>query len=74
VTAPAQLRHGILKAFTAGTYLATVQLTGSLGVWLANVPTSRGIPSAEMIVGRKVAVAFFDPSNPLDAAVQSVWT
>jgi len=74
MTQPAQLRHGILKAWNSGTYLATVQLTGSLGVWLTNVPTNRGIPSAEMVVGRKVAVAFFDPSNPLDAAVQSVWT
>jgi hypothetical protein len=69
-----ETRHGILKAFNSGTYLATVQLTGSLSEWVRNVPVSRGLASAEMVTGRKVAVALFDPSNPADAVVVAVWT
>lgn len=70
----AEIRHGVLKAWNSGAHTATVQLTGSVGVWLTNVPTDRGIASGDMIVGRKVAVILFDPSNPLDAVVTSVWT
>lgn len=65
---------GILKAFDSATYTATVQLTGSLAQWLRTVPVYRGIPSAEMTTGRKVAVALFDPTNPTDAVVLAVWT
>lgn len=72
-TTPA-FHAGILKAFNSGTYLATVQLTGSLTLWLSSVPTSRGIASAEMIAGRKVAVLLFDPTNPADAVVAAVYT
>ena len=65
---------GILKAFDSGTYTATVQLQGSLSVWLEDVPVSRGIPTAEMVTGRNVTVVFLDPGNPLDAVVSAVWT
>ena len=68
------IRKGILKAFVSGTYLASVQIVGSLSVYLDNVPTSRGIPTAEMVTGRNVAVLFLDPSNFLDAVVIAVWT
>ncbi len=70
----AEWHGGILKAWNAGAYLADVQLTGSLTLWLKSVPTSRGIPSGEMIVGRKVAVLLFDPSNPADAVLVAVYT
>jgi len=65
---------GILKAFDSGTYIATVQIQGSLSVWLENVPVSRGLPTAEMVTGRNVTVVFLDPGNPLDAVVSAVWT
>ncbi|MEX2245650.1 MAG: hypothetical protein WEC75_03095 [Dehalococcoidia bacterium] len=68
-----ELRQGTLKAFDSGAYIATVQLTGSLGQWLAAVPVSRCIPSGEMVTGRRVAVALFDPANPSDATVFAVW-
>ncbi len=68
------IHGGILKAWNAGGYFADVQLTGSLTLWLKSVPTSRGIPSAEMVVGRKVAVLLFDPSNPADAVITAVYT
>ncbi len=69
-----ELRQGVLKAWDSGNWLATVQLTGSLQLWLTTVPVSRSIASAEMTVGRKVAVALFDPSNHTDAVVFAVYT
>jgi len=68
------IRSGIVKAFDAGSYTATVQLTGSLAVWLSNLPVARNIPSAEMVAGRRCAVIFFDASNPRDAVVAAVFT
>jgi hypothetical protein len=70
----ALVKKGILKSFDSGTYLASVQLIGSLGVWLDNVPTSRAIATAEMVTGRNVAVLFIDPSNFSDAVIIAVWT
>jgi hypothetical protein len=67
------IRQGILKAWSSGTYTATVQLTGSLQLWLTNVPVSRNIASADMVVGRKVGVALWDPSNHTDAVVFAVY-
>ena len=67
------VKKGVLKSFDSGTYTATVQIQGSLSVWLENVPVSRGIPTAEMVTGRNVAVIFLDPGNPSDAVVVAVW-
>ena len=67
------VERGVLVAFNAGTYLATVQYAGSLTTTVANVPVSRGIAAAAMVVGRRVAVALFDPAQPLDAMVVGVW-
>jgi hypothetical protein len=68
------IRRGILQSFDAGTYLATVAMTGSLSVWLEGLPVSRAIASTELVAGRHVAVVFFDTSNPNDAVVSAVWT
>jgi len=68
------IKKGILKSFDSNTSLATVQIAGSLSVWLENVPTSRAIPASEMISGRSVAVLFIDPSNFSEAVVIAVWT
>ncbi len=67
-------RQGVLKAFNAGTYLADVQLTGSLHTYLVGVPTSRDIAAGDMVVGRKIAVLFFDDGNPGDAVLAAVFT
>jgi hypothetical protein len=69
-----ELRAGILRSFNAGAYTATVQFTGSLQQYVTGVPVARNIAGAEMITGRKVSVAFFDPSNPTDACLFAVWT
>ncbi|MBI4499418.1 MAG: hypothetical protein HY689_16140 [Chloroflexi bacterium] len=68
-----EVRRGILKGFDSASYRATVQLAGSLGVWLEDVPVARNIPSAEMVSGRSCALVFFDPANPQDAVVVAVY-
>jgi hypothetical protein len=68
------IKKGILRSFDSGTYLATVQIAGSLSVWLENIPTSRAIASAEMATGRNVAVLFHDAGNPSDCVVIAVWS
>jgi hypothetical protein len=67
------IKKGILKSFDSVTYLASVQLIGSLSVWLDSVPTSRAIASADMVTGRNVAVLFIDPSNFSDVVIIAVW-
>jgi hypothetical protein len=75
MTTPAvRIEHGILKIWTVGTYLASVQLLSSPTTYIDNIPVSRNIASAEMVVGRRIAVAFFDPSNPADAVLFAVFT
>jgi hypothetical protein len=68
------MKRAILKAFDAGTYKATVEVSGSVGGWLAGVAVARNIASGELVSGRNVAILLFDPSNPNDAVVCAVWT
>lgn len=68
------IRKGILRAWDSGTYKATVELMGSERVMLEKVPVSRGIPTAEMVLGRKVVPVLLNPSNPQDAVVVGVYT
>ncbi len=66
-------KRAVLKAWYSATYTATVQIAGSGKAYLENVAVARNIPSAEMVVGRKLAVLFFDKSNPSDAVVIAVY-
>ena len=68
------IKKGIIEAFNSTPYTATVQIAGSLSVWLEGIPVSRGIPSAEVVVGRGCAIIFFDETNPHDAVVVAVYT
>ena len=68
------LRKAILKSFNSGDYTATVQLTGSYKAYLEGVAVARNLPAAEMALGRKVAVIFFDEHNPKEAVVVAVYT
>lgn len=68
------VRRGELKAFDSGAYTATVQMAGSLAVWLEGVPVARNLPPAEMIAGRRCALLFFDDANPKDAVIVAVYT
>lgn len=69
-----EIRRGTLRAFDSGSYKATVEIAGSIAVWLTGVPVARNIASGELVAGRKVSVTFFDASNPDDAVLSAVWT
>ena len=66
------IRKGTLKAFDSGTYTATVQVAGSLSVWLEDVPVARNIDATEMVVGRNCALISFSESDPRDALLVGV--
>ena len=68
-----RVRQGTVKAFDGGPYTATVQLQGSVAIWLRDVPVARNIASGEVTAGRKCAVLLFDEANPQDAVVMAVW-
>ncbi len=67
------MKKAVLKSFNSGDYTATVQLAGSYKVYLEGVPVARNLPAAEMALGRKVAVVFFDEHNPKEAVVVAVY-
>jgi len=69
-----RVRRAEIKAFDSGAHTATVQVAGSLSVWLSSVPVARNIAAAEVIVGRKCALIFFDDTNPDDAVIVAVYT
>lgn len=69
-----EIKKGIVKGFNAATYKATVQVAGSLFVWLEGVSVAMNISSSEMVVGRECAVIFFDEANPQDAVLVAVYT
>ncbi len=69
-----RLRKAVLRSFNSGDYTATVQLAGSYKVYLEDITVARNLPVTEMIVGRKVAVIFFDEHNPKEAVVVAVYT
>jgi len=58
--------------FDAGGHTATLRFASSLTSVVAGVPVSRAIDGAEMVTGRRVAVAVFDAAHPLDAMVVGV--
>ena len=66
------LERATLVSFSSGSYTATLRFAGSLSSVVASVPVSRAIPSAELTAGRRLAVAVFDPGNPVDAMVVGV--
>ena len=69
---PIYRSHATLQAFNAGTYLATITLTASPDTSIANVPVSRAIAAAQMVVGHVVCVIFFDHSNSADAMIVGI--
>jgi len=68
------LRKAVLKSFNPGDYTTTIQLSGSHKVYLEGIAVARNLPAAEMAVGRKVAVVFFDEHNAKEAVVVAVYT
>jgi len=69
-----KVRKATLKSFDSGNYTTTIQLSGSYKAYLEDVAVSRDISAAQMVVGRKLAVIFFDEHNPKEAVVIAVYT
>jgi len=65
---------GKLKAFDSVTYRATVELLGHFKATISGVPVAKNIPSSEMVAGRYVEVAIFNPTKPVDGLVVGVWS
>jgi hypothetical protein len=68
------LKKAVLRGFNSGNYTATVQLDGSRKVYLEGVSVARNLPAAEMALGRRVAVIFFDEHNAREAVVIGVYS
>ena len=68
------VRKGILKNFNPANYTATVQMSGSLKVYLVDIAVARNIPAVEMAAGRRVVLVFFDRHNAKEAVVTAVYT
>jgi len=68
------LKKGLLKSFDSGSYTASLQLTGSRTAYLEGVTVARNLPAAEMVLGRGVAVVFFDEHNAKEAVVVAVYS
>lgn len=68
------LRKAVLKSFNLGDYTATIQLSGSYKAYLEGVAVARNLPAAEMALGRKVTVIFFDEHNAKEAVIIAVYT
>jgi len=68
------VRRGTLKAFDSASYTATVQVAGSLAVWLEGVPVAWNIAATEMVAGRRCALIFFSETDPKDGVLVAVYT
>lgn len=66
------ISRAIIKSYDVATHTATVQIAGSLAVWLDAVPVSDAISPADVVAGRECGVIFFTDDNPTDAAVVTV--
>lgn len=67
-----EIKKATVKSYDAPTHKATVQIAGSLGVWLDGVRVATDIPSADVQAGRQCTVLFLDPSNQDDAVIITV--
>jgi hypothetical protein len=67
------VKKAILRSFDSGSYTATVEITGSSKTYLEGVPVAHNLPAAEIAVGRKLAVLFFDEHNVKDSVVVAVY-
>ena len=66
------IKKATIKSYSAATHKATVQIAGSLGVWLDAIRVATDIPAADVIAGRQCTVLFLDPANQDDAVVLTI--
>src|SRR5574341_1206328 len=65
------LHRAVIRAYTAGTHKADVQLVESVPTHVVSVPVATDIPPAYVVAGRECAVLFFD-DNPDNAVLVTV--
>jgi len=66
------LKRATIKAYNAGTHKATVQIAGSLSVWLNDIRVATNIPPPAVVPGRECAVLLFTDDNPDDGVIVTV--
>ena len=66
------IKKATIKSYSAATHRATVQIAGSLGVWLDNIRVATSIPAADVVAGRQCTVLFLDPANQDDAVILTI--
>jgi hypothetical protein len=67
------IKKAMLRSFNSGDYTATIEIAGSLKAYLEEVSVAYNLPASEMIIGRKLAVIFFDEHNAKDAVIIAVY-
>ncbi|HEY7127822.1 MAG TPA: hypothetical protein VH540_28085 [Ktedonobacterales bacterium] len=67
------IRRGIIQAFDAPSWTATVQVLPSQGNYLTNIQVAKHVLAAEILPGDQCAVLFFDELNPADALIIAVY-
>lgn len=63
------IKRGIIQAFSAASYTASVLLFEATSHFLTGVPVSNTLDGTSGLVGAMCAVLFFDEQNPQDAVV-----
>ena len=63
------IKRGIIQAFSASSYTASVLLFEATSQFLTGVPVSNTLDGTSGLVGALCAVLFFDEQNPQDAVV-----
>ncbi len=66
------LKRGVIKSYTVSTHKATVQIAGSLSVWLASLPVATDVSPAEVVAGRECTVVLFTDDSPDDGVVATI--
>ena len=66
------IKKATIKSYSAATHKATVQIAGSLGVWLDAIRVATDIPAADVVAGCQCTVLFLDPANQDDAVIIAI--
>ena len=66
------LKRATVKAYNPAAHKATVQMAGSLSVWLNDIRVATNIPPPAVVPGRECAVLPFTDDNPEDSVVVTV--
>ena len=67
------LKRAVLKSYASATHRGSVQIAGSLSVWLEDIAIATDVPASDCVPGRECAVLFFTDDNPTDAVVICIY-